>query len=72
MFVRTDQDRIGVKSDINEREVIVLIRRLEEVNAARFWRQGNIRLRVEVAGIEGKGDYQRSRFEGRADLTPPA
>ena len=60
MFVRTDQDRIGVKSYVNEREVIVLIRRLEEVKAARFWRQGNIRLRVEVGVIEGRGAYWRS------------
>ena len=60
MFVRTDQDRIGVKSYVNEREVIVLIRRLEEVKAARFWRQGNIRLRVEVVVIEGRGAYWRS------------
>ena len=51
MFMRMDQNRIGVKSDVNEREVIVLIRHSGEAINERFWRQGNIRLGVEVVSI---------------------
>ena len=51
---------------------MVLIRRLGKEITGRFRCQGKIRLRVEVAGIEGRGAYQRSRFEGGTDLIPPA
>ena len=37
-----------------------------------FWRQGKIRLRVEIADIKDKGYYRSSRFEGGDDLIPPA
>ena len=37
-----------------------------------FWRQGNIRFRVEVDVIEGRGAYWRSQFEGGTDLIPSA
>ena len=34
--------------------------------------QGEIRWRIEVAAIKGRGTYQRSRVEGVTDLSPPS
>ena len=51
MFVRTDQNKIDVKSDVNEREGMVVIRHPGEEITGIFWCQGIIRLRVEVVFI---------------------
>ena len=48
------------------------IRRLGKPIIGILWRQNNIRLRFEVANIEGRGAYWRSWFECGADLIPPA
>ena len=50
---------------------MVLIRRSGKAITGRFWSQGEIRLRVEVYSIEGRGANWRSRFEGGTDLIPP-
>ena len=52
------------------REGIVLNRLLGKAIPGRFRRQGNIRLRVEVDVIEGRGAYWGSQFEGGTDLIP--
>ena len=49
---------------------MVYIRRLGKEITGRFWSQGNIRLRVEVADIYGRIAYQRRLFEGSNDLIP--
>ena len=69
--MRLDQDGIDVKSDVNGREGMASIRCSRKAISGRFWRQGKIGLRVEVADIEGKGDYQRSRFKGGTEIIPP-
>ena len=51
---------------------MVSIRCLGGLITARFCSQGNIRLRVELVVIEGKGAYQRSGFKGGTDLIAPA
>ena len=51
---------------------MVLIRRLGKTITGIIWHQVKIRLRVEVAVIEGRGAYQRRRFEGGTDITPPS
>ena len=50
---------------------MVLIRRLGKTITGIIWHQVNIRLRVEVDIIEGRGAYWRRRFEGGTDLIPP-
>ena len=47
-FVRLDQDRTDVKSDLNGRGRVVSVRRLGEAISGRFWQQVEIWLRVEV------------------------
>ena len=59
-------------SDVNGRKGMVLIRRLGKTITGIIWHQVKIRLRVEVAVIEGRGAYQRRRFEGGTDIIPPA
>ena len=70
VFVRLDQDRIDVKSYVNRREVMVLIRRSGKAISGRFWSQDKIWLGVEVADIEGRGAYWRIQFKGDTDLIP--
>ena len=70
--VRSDQDRIDVKNDVNGREIMVSIRCSEKVIYGKFRSQGEIMWRVEVADIKGRGTYQRSLVEGGTDLNPPA
>ena len=50
--MRSDEDGIDLKSDVNGREGIVLITRSGKAVSVRFLRQGKVRLRVEVADIE--------------------
>ena len=68
----SDQGGIDVKNDVNGREEMVSIRCLGKAIHGRFWRQGDIRWRVQVDEIEGRIIYQRSRFEGGTDLSPLA
>ena len=68
----TDQYGIDVKIDVNGREIMVSIGCSGKAITGIFWRQGKIRLRVEMADIKNKGAYRRSRFEGGDDLIPPA
>ena len=51
-FVRLDQDKIDAKIDVNGK---VSIRCSGKEIYGRFWRQGEIRWRVEVDDIEGGG-----------------
>ena len=67
--VRSDQDRIDVKIDVNGK---VSIRFLVKAINGRLWCQGDIRWRVEVYDIKGRGTYHRSRVEGGTELTPSA
>ena len=60
--MRSDQERIDVKSDANGMEGMVFIRRSGKAISGRLRRQGKIFLRVEVADIEGRGVYWRSQF----------
>ena len=69
--MRLDQDRIDVISDVNRRGGMVLISIPGKEITGRFWSQGKIRLRVEVAAIEGRGSYWRRLFEGGNELIPP-
>ena len=59
MFVRTDQNRIDVKSDVNEREGMVVIRHSGEAITGIIFCQGIIRLGVEVVFISVRGAYLR-------------
>ena len=70
-ILRLDQDRIDVKSDVNRKEM-VSIRCSEKEIYGRFFHQGKISWRVEVADTEGMGIYWRSQVEGGTDLSPPA
>ena len=70
--MRSNQDSTEVKNDVNGREGMVLVRCLRKAIYKSFWRQGEIRLRFEVADIEGRGTYQRSRVKGGTDLNPPS
>ena len=63
-FVMSDQGGIDVINDFNGREEMVSIRCLGKAIYGSFWRQGEIRWRVQVGDIEGRIIYQRSRFEG--------
>ena len=71
LILRSDQDGIEVKFDVNGRYEIVYIRYLGKVIYGIFWRQREIRWRVEVDDIEDRGTYQRIRVEGGTELTPP-
>ena len=71
-FVMSDQGGIDVKNDVNGREEMVSIRCLGKAIYGSFCLQGEIRWRVQVGDIEGRIIYQRSRFEGGTDLSPPA
>ena len=51
---------------------MVLIRHLWNTITGRFFHQGKNRLRVGLYDIEGRGAYQRSRFDDGTDLIPPA
>ena len=42
---------------------MVLISYFGKAIAVRFWRQGEIKFRVELASVEGRGAYQRIWFE---------
>ena len=66
--MRSDQDRIDVKSDVNRK---VFIRCSGKAIYVIFWRQGDTRWRVEMTNIEGRGTYHRKRVEGETELTPP-
>ena len=72
MFVRLDLDDIDVKNDVNGREGMVSIRCPGKAIYGRFWSQENIRSRFEVADIEQRGTYQRSRVEGGTKFTHPS
>ena len=69
--MRSDEDGIDLKSDVNGREGIVLITRSGKAVSVRFLRQGKVRLRVEVAGIKWRGAYCRSQFKGGTNFIPP-
>ena len=66
---RSVLNEIDIKIDVNGK---VLIRCSGKAIYGRFWRQGEIRWKVEVADIEGRGTYHMSRVEGGTDLTPSA
>ena len=51
-FVRSDQYGIDVENDVNGREGMFLVRCLWKALYERFWSQGDIMWRVEVADIE--------------------
>ena len=55
--MRSDQDGVDVKIDVNEK---VSIRCLGKEIYGRFRCQGEIRWRVEVVDIEGRGAYHSS------------
>ena len=65
--MRLDQDRIDVKIDVNGK---VSIRCSGKEIYGRFRCQGDIRWRVEVNDIEGRGTYHMRRVESGTDLTP--
>ena len=50
---------------------MVLIRSSGETITGRIRRQGKIVLRVEVAVIEGRGEYKRINFKGGTDFILP-
>ena len=60
--MRSDQEGIDAKSNVNGREGMFLIRRSGKEIYGRFLRQGNIWLGDEVADIEGRGAYWRIQF----------
>ena len=56
----SEQDRIDVKGDVNQRKGMVLIRLSGKAFSGIFWRQEKIWLRIKMPDIEGRGDYRRS------------
>ena len=67
-IVGSDQDRIGVKIDVNEK---FSIRCLGKSIYGSFLASGEDKVEGEVADIEGMVTYHRSRVEGGTDLAPP-
>ena len=68
--MRSDQEGIDAKRDVNGREGMFLIRRSGKAIYGIFRSQRNIWLRVEVDDIEGRGAYCRSQFKGGTGLIP--
>ena len=60
--MRSDQDGIDIKSDVDKRDGMVLIRILGKAITSKFWSQGKIRVRIEVTAIDWRGAYCRSLF----------
>ena len=67
--MRSNQYGIDVKSDVNGK---VSIKCSGKRIYGRFRHQGEIRWRVEVYDIEGRGTYNMIRVEGGTDLTSQA
>ena len=66
--MKSDDDKIDVKIDVNENALMMC---LGKKIYGRFRVKGN-QVEGDVAYIEGKRTYHRSRVKGGIDLTPQA